>query len=161
MQLDAPQLIELRQLIREQMYVDPSVLQYAVDLVRATRPNDPLHAACLADLMIDDRSLIQLGASPRASLFLLNFAKVEAFLGRHRDQPPRDHVIPADIAAVAIDVLNHRLILDEWLVHRLLGKQPIPYLHAALRQDGSRIMQHRDDLVRQVLRRILRGVRLP
>jgi hypothetical protein len=47
------------------------------------------------------------------------------------------------------------------VVHRLLGKQPIPYLNAALRQDGSRIMQHRDDLVRQVLRRILRGVRLP
>ena len=161
MPLDAPQLIELRQTIREHTYVDPSVLQYAVDLVRATRPEDPLHAACLADLMLDGRSLIQLGASPRASLFLLNFAKVEAFLGRNRDQPPRRHVIPADIAAVAIDVLNHRLILDEWLVHRLLGTQPIPYLNAALRQDGSRIMQHRDDLVRQVLRRILRGVRLP
>ena len=69
--------------------------------------------------------------------------------------------MPVDIAAVAVDVLSHRLMLDDWLVHRILGKQPIPYLNAALRQDGTRMVQHRDDLVRQVLRRILRGVPLP
>lgn len=159
--LDGPKVIDIRRFIREHTYVDPSVMRYAVDLVRATRPDDPLHHACLNDLLVDGRSVIQIGASPRASLFLLNFAKVEAFLSGAPDEEGRDYVLPVDIASVAFDVLNHRLILHELLVHTLLGKRPIPYLNHALRYDGSKILHHRDELLEQILRRILRGVRLP
>jgi MoxR-like ATPase len=159
--LDGPQVVAIRRFIREHTYVDPAVMGYAVDLVRATRPEDPLHATCLADMMVDGRSIIQIGASPRASLFLLNFAKVEAFLSGTSAQESRGYVMPADIAAVVFDVLNHRLILHDVLVHTLLGKRPIPYLNAALRQEGCRVLQHRDELVQQILRRILRGVPLP
>jgi MoxR-like ATPase len=159
--LDGPQLVALRQFIREHTYVDPAVMGYAVDLVRATRPEEPLHAVCLADLLVDGRSVVQVGASPRASLFLSNFAKVEAFLSGAPEQAGRGHVIPADIAAVMFDVLNHRLILHDVIVHSLLGRRPLPYLNAALRQEGERIVQHRDELLQQILRRILRGVPLP
>lgn len=159
--LDGQQVVAIRRFIREHIYVDPAVMGYAVDLVRATRPEEPLHTACLADLMVDGRSMVQIGASPRSSLFLMNFAKVEAFLSGMPDTPGRGHVMPADIAAIAFDVLNHRLILNDLLVHTVLGKRPIPYLNSALRQEGSRVLQHRDDLLRQIVRRILRGVRLP
>jgi MoxR-like ATPase len=159
--LDGPQVVALRQFIREHTYIDPAVMGYAVDLVRATRPEEPLHARCLADLMVDGRSVVQIGASPRASLFLTNFAKVEAFLGATPEQAGRGHVIPADIAAVMFDVLKHRLILHDVLVHTMVGRRPLPYLNAALRQEGERIVQHRDELLQQILRRILRGVPLP
>ena len=159
--LDGSQVVAIRRFIREHTYVDPAVMGYAVDLVRATRPEEPLHTACLADLLVDGRSVVQVGASPRASLFLSNFAKVEAFLGNTAEQDGRDYVMPADVAAVMFDVLNHRLILHDVLVHTLLGRRPIPYLNAALRQEGSRILHHRDELLQQILRRILRGVPLP
>jgi MoxR-like ATPase len=159
--LDGSQVVALRQFIREHTYIDPAVMGYAVDLVRATRPEEPLHTVCLADLLVDGRSVVQIGASPRASLFLTNFAKVEAFLGGTAAQDGRGHVIPADIAAVMFDVLNHRLILHDVLVHTVLGRRPIPYLNATLRQEGERLVHHRDDLLQQILRRILRGVPLP
>ena len=159
--LKGPQVVAMRRFIREHTYVDPAVVGYAVDLVRATRPAEPLHAACLADLMLDGRSVVQIGASPRASLFLMNYAKVEAFLSGSPDESGRGHVMPADIAAVAYDVLNHRLILHDVMVHTLLGKRPLPYLNAALRAEGNRVLHHRDELMQQILRRILRGVRLP
>lgn len=159
--LDGSQVVALRRFIREHTYVDPAVMGYAVDLVRATRPEEPAHAACLADFLIDGRSVVQIGASPRSSLFLVNFAKVEAFLSGPLEQAGRGHVMPADVAAVAYDVLNHRLILHEVLVHSVLGRRPVPYLNAALRREGSRILRHRDELVEQIVRRILRGVPLP
>lgn len=159
--LDGPQLIELRRFIREHIYTDAAVVQYAVDLTRATRPGDPLHASCLEDLMVDGRSLVQLGVSPRASLLLVNFAKVEAFLSTTPTLTGRAHVMPADVIAVAFDVLNHRLILDDMLVHSLLGQHPIPYLDDALREQGCQVVRSRDELLEQLVRRLLRGVPLP
>jgi MoxR-like ATPase len=159
--LDGPQVVALRRFIREHTYVDPAVMGYAVDLVRATRPEEPLHAMCLADLLVDGRSLVHTGASPRASLFVTNYAKVEAFLSGPPEHEGRGFVMPADIAAVMFDVLNHRLILHDVLVHTVLGKRPLPYLNTALRQDGERVVHHRDELLQQILRRILRGVPLP
>ena len=159
--LEGIQIENLRQFIREHTYIEDRVIQYAVDLVRATRPEDPLHAACLQDFMIDGRSIVQLGASPRATLFLLNFARVEAFLSGPPDRSGRSYVMPADIAAVAYDVLNHRLILHDLLVHTILNHHPLPYLDPALRAAGQRVLSHRDDLVEQILRRLLRYIPLP
>ncbi|GIX48796.1 MAG: hypothetical protein KatS3mg131_3007 [Candidatus Tectimicrobiota bacterium] len=159
--LDGAGVVALRRFIREHMYVDPAVAAYAVDLVRATRPEEPSHAACLADLFLEGRSPVQVGASPRASLALLHFAKVAAFLHPPLDQPGRNYVTPADVAAVAFDVLNHRLILHELSLYALLGRRPVPYLNAALRVEGQRVLQRREALLQQIVRRILRGVPLP
>jgi len=70
--------------------VDPSLLGYALDLVRATR-EDPR---------------IKLGASPRGALLLRRAAQAYALtLGR-------DYVRPEDIQAAAVPVLAHRIVID-------------------------------------------------
>ena len=81
-----------------QVYVDQKLVDYMVDLVRATR--EPGLAGC-ADL----RPLIAFGASPRASLALAQTARAHAFLRG------RGYVIPDDVKAMAPEVLRHRVIL--------------------------------------------------
>ncbi len=80
------------------LYADQKLVDYIVDLVRATR--DP-GAVGRADL----KALVGFGASPRASLSLLAAARAHAFLRG------RDYVIPEDVRALAPDVLRHRVIL--------------------------------------------------
>lgn len=70
--------------------VHPDVMNYAVDLVRATRKSE---------------EIVQ-GASPRAAIALVRAAKSRAYL------KDRDYVIPDDIAQMAQPVLAHRLILS-------------------------------------------------
>ena len=71
--------------------VDPSVIDYAVRLVAASR---------------DRGSAIETGASPRASLALIRCGRGRALLER------RDFVIPDDIKALAVPVLIHRITLS-------------------------------------------------
>jgi MoxR-like ATPase len=79
------------------IHVADAIRAYLVDVVRATR--DP--AACgLADLA----PMIELGASPRASLALLRSAQAHALV------QGRDYVTPHDVKSIARDVLRHRLI---------------------------------------------------
>ncbi|MFQ5416831.1 MAG: AAA family ATPase [Myxococcota bacterium] len=82
----------------EQALVDDKVRDYIVDLVHATR--DPV-AAGIAEL----EGMIENGASPRASIFLMKAAKAQAFL------QGRSYVTPHDVKSVAPDVLRHRVIL--------------------------------------------------
>jgi MoxR-like ATPase len=79
------------------VYVDQKLVDYMVDLVRATR--DPGMAGC-ADL----RPLIAFGASPRATLALAQTARAHAFLRG------RGYVTPEDVKAIGPDVLRHRII---------------------------------------------------
>ena len=83
--------------IVHQVYVDDKIKQYIVNLVFATRKPSEFGLARLSPL-------IQWGASPRASLYLVAAARSHAFL-RHRG-----YVIPEDIKAVSMDVLRHRVI---------------------------------------------------
>jgi len=76
--------------------VAPPVREYAVDLVRATR--DP------AAHGLDLAPLIELGASPRASLGLIASARAHALLSG------RDFVTPHDVKVLARDVLRHRIL---------------------------------------------------
>ena len=76
--------------------VAPAIKEYAVDLVRATR--DP------AAYGLDLAPLIELGASPRASLALVASAKAHAMLSG------RDFVTPHDVKTLARDVLRHRVL---------------------------------------------------
>jgi MoxR-like ATPase len=71
------------------VHIDPSLLNYIVALVGATRRHP--------DLL--------LGASPRASIALAAIAKATAYL------QGRDYVTPKDIIPLFVDTLAHRLIL--------------------------------------------------
>jgi MoxR-like ATPase len=79
-------------------YVDPSLVQYAVRLAAATRHPDRYGIADLA-------KYVSFGASPRASIHLVECARALAFLrGRH-------YVLPEDVTDLAPDVFRHRLVL--------------------------------------------------
>ena len=91
-------IIEARKLIHE-IYMDPKIENYIIDIVFATR--DPENYK-LNDL----KSLINFGASPRGSINLAKAAKVYAFIKR------RGYVIPEDVRAVCHDVLRHRIGLS-------------------------------------------------
>jgi MoxR-like ATPase len=80
------------------VYMDDRVKDYIVDVVFATR--EPAQKG-----MRDLGSLIEYGASPRASIALALAARAHAFL-RHRG-----YVTPEDVKAIGPDVLRHRIVL--------------------------------------------------
>lgn len=81
-----------------QVYVDKAVQDYAIRLVLATR-----HPA---EHDVDIDGLLAYGASPRASIGLVDAGRALALLRG------RDHVLPQDVYDIAYDVLNHRLVLS-------------------------------------------------
>ena len=83
--------------------MEPTVLRYLTDIVRATR-TDPK---------------VTLGASPRASLDLYRAAQARAFLNN------RDYVLPDDIKALAVPVIAHRLSLDPKAAYTGIDKKTI------------------------------------
>ncbi len=80
----------------DRIYVDPRVQRYIVDLVVATRKPAQYGMAEL-------EAMIEYGASPRASIFLLLAAKAHAFL-QHRP-----YITPEDVKAIVYDTLRHRI----------------------------------------------------
>jgi MoxR-like ATPase len=80
------------------VYVDDRIKDYAVRLVQATRRP--------REFRVDLEGLVQYGASPRATLYLVSAARGHAFLRG------RGFVTPEDVKAVGHDVLRHRLILS-------------------------------------------------
>jgi MoxR-like ATPase len=80
------------------IYVDDRIKDYVVRLVHATRRP--------AEHKLDLEGLLQYGASPRATLYLVAAARAHAFLRG------RAFVTPEDVKAVGADVLRHRLILS-------------------------------------------------
>ena len=93
-----PDQIRAAQRVVDQIWVDPKVKDYVVNLVFATREPERAGLRELVDY-------IEYGASPRASIYLLKAAKAHAFL-RHRG-----YVTPEDVKAVGFDVLRHRVTL--------------------------------------------------
>jgi len=88
-------LLEARNVIDE-IYVDEKIYRYVLDIVAASR--EP------KEYGISIGDLIEYGASPRASIYLVKAAKAHAFL-RHRG-----YVTPDDIKAVGLEVMRHRII---------------------------------------------------
>ncbi len=82
----------------DQIYVDDKIRNYVVELVMSTREPDQHGLGHL-------KNLIQVGASPRATISLIRSAKAHAFVKQ------RAFVTSEDIKAVAFNVLRHRLIL--------------------------------------------------
>jgi MoxR-like ATPase len=93
-EVTVPAVIDARSLRRlqagvEQVDLEPDVVQYCVDLVRATR----------------EHRAVEVGASPRGSLALVLVARALAILsGRY-------YVLPEDVKACAVPALGHRLTL--------------------------------------------------
>ncbi|MEP6830388.1 MAG: AAA family ATPase, partial [Rhizomicrobium sp.] len=79
------------------IYIDPALVTYAVRLVTATR--DPGRAG-----LHGHSRLIQYGASPRATIGLIEAGRALAYLRG------RDYALPADVVDVAADVLRHRVV---------------------------------------------------
>ncbi len=86
--LSREQIISLRQQIKT-LVIDEKLLQFIAKLVQLTRTHKSIY----------------LGASPRASLAIMNAAKAIAAI------QGRDFVTPDDIVAVVTPVLRHRIIL--------------------------------------------------
>jgi MoxR-like ATPase len=119
---DTAQLQALQKRCRE-VYVDPSLMQYAVKLVSATRR--PAKYG-LPEL----EKYLTYGASPRATIGLIEGAKALALLRG------RSYALPEDMVDLVPDVLRHRLVPSyealaeglnaDDLVQRVLKKTPVP-----------------------------------
>ncbi len=79
--------------------ISESLEKYIIELVFATRQPQDYG-------MKDEAHYVQFGASPRASINLNRAAKAMAYINE------RDYVLPEDIKEVAMDVLNHRILLN-------------------------------------------------
>ena len=116
------QLAGLQQLCRK-VYVDPALVQYAVKLVAATR--EPARAG-LKDLA----RLLSYGASPRATISLIEGARALALLRG------RNYALPEDVGDLVHDVLRHRLVLSyealsegltaDALIDKFMAHVPLP-----------------------------------
>ncbi len=96
--MDTTQLATMQAQCR-QGYVDPGIIQYAVRLVCATREPQRFGLPQLA-------SALTFGASPRATIWLIEGARALAFLRG------RAYVVPQDVTDLVPDVLRHRLVLS-------------------------------------------------
>jgi MoxR-like ATPase len=96
--LDANRILQLQKLVREVPVAD-NVVDFAVNLVRQTRPNENGAPPFIKDW-------ISWGAGPRASQYLILGAKTRAILDG-RPTPDID-----DVRAVATPVLRHRLVTN-------------------------------------------------
>ena len=116
------QLMELQAECRK-IYVDPGLMQYAVKLVSATRRPERYN-------LKDMTRYITFGASPRATINMIEGARALAFLRA------RNYVLPEDVIDLVPDVLRHRLVLSyealsdgltpDQIVMRVLQAIPAP-----------------------------------
>ena len=106
-------LVAMRGVV-QQVRVSDAIVDYVVDLVRATR----------------ERPSLAFGASPRAATMLAMAARAYAALGG------RDFVIPDDVKAIALPALRHRVVLapgaeiegltGEGVIRQILDQVPAP-----------------------------------
>jgi MoxR-like ATPase len=115
-------ILKARGVVRE-VYMDEKIERYILDIVFATRQPKEHKLEKLT-------TLIQYGASPRASINLALASKALAFVKR------RGYVIPEDVRAVCHDVLRHRIIItyeaeaenvtSEDIVNEILNTVEVP-----------------------------------
>ena len=121
-------------------YVDPELIKYAVRLVAATRTPGEFGLAEIG-------RHISFGASPRASINLIEGGRALAFLRG------RNYVLPEDVTDLVPDVLRHRLVLSyealsdgqtpDQLVMRIMQAVPVPskplstHVHVAPEMQGE------------------------
>jgi len=102
LQIKVNPIVKLKQILEmqefnEKIYADNIILKYVASLIDATRNPKKYE--------LDLENIIEYGASPRASIWMIKAAKANAMING------RGYVIPDDIKQVAHEVLRHRLIL--------------------------------------------------
>jgi len=120
-------LEELQELQRQtgEVYVDPALISWTVDVATATRrPRD--HG--LADVA----DYVAFGASPRGPISLVAAGRALALIRG------RDYVVPADLQALVRDAFRHRLVLSyralaeevapDTILEAVLGAVPMPQI---------------------------------
>ena len=117
-QIGPAELLAMRHSL-EQIELTPDLLEYVVALIGATRSHPQ----------------IQVGASPRGGLFIMQLARGNAVLRG------RDYVVPDDIKAVCVPALAHRITLrpELWarkvsaddVVAQILASVPVPRTNPA------------------------------
>ena len=94
--LTPPDVVRIRELIRDQVFVSDAIIEYIVRLGRATREPATAGRPQLAPLLT-------LGVSPRSYQHVLALARVTAFLHG------RDYVLPDDVKEIYLDASRHRI----------------------------------------------------
>ncbi|NAS23608.1 AAA domain-containing protein [Herbidospora sp. NEAU-GS84] len=107
----------------DQVYVDPSLIEYSVQLAHASR--DPSRVG-----QHDLARYVTYGASPRASINLVLAGRALAYLRG------REYVVPEDLLDLALDVFRHRLVLSyealsddvtaDLILSKILANLPVP-----------------------------------
>src|SRR5688500_7775814 len=116
------QIRDARKVVND-IYIDDKVKDYIVDIVCATREPETYKIQGL-------QGLIQLGASPRATIALTLSAKAYAFLRG------RGYVTPQDVKSIGMDVLRHRVAItyeaeaeektSETIIQKIFDELPVP-----------------------------------
>ena len=129
------ELIEIQEYITKNIRVDGKIYDYISDILEATRGRhlwweNPLWWKNLDTRMSNLASLISYGASTRAGLALIAWARIVALIEE------RDYVTPDDIKYLAHDILRHRIglsyealsegITPDQIISEILGKVRIP-----------------------------------
>ncbi|HWG85134.1 MAG TPA: MoxR family ATPase [Deinococcales bacterium] len=124
-QVTAEELQDMQRMA-DQVYVHPTVTEYAVTLARATREPGTVRLPDLA-------RYVTYGASPRASVNMILGGKGLALLRG------REYVLPEDVRDIAPEVLRHRVILSydgladsvrpDDLVSQVIAAVPLPRVH--------------------------------
>lgn len=117
-----PEQVGASRALVNQVYIDPAIQNYIVDLIHTTRFPVKVDAPL--------KNLVRAGASPRGTINLALTARARAFmLGRA-------FVTPQDVKDMALDVLRHRILLTyeaeaeeittDTVIERILAKVPVP-----------------------------------
>ncbi len=119
---DTQKILNARKVVK-QIYLDPKIEQYILDIVFATRYPEQYG-------LKEIKPLINFGASPRGSINLATASKVLAFINK------RGFVIPEDIRAMVHDVLRHRIgltyeaeaenITSEDIINKVVNTVEVP-----------------------------------
>jgi MoxR-like ATPase len=110
--------------------VDDALADYAVRVVRATRPQTEASRSHGDAMARDIARWLEYGASPRASIHLFRCARASALMDG------RSYVLPEDVKAMAPEVLRHRVVLSyeaeaegveaDAVIARILGALSLP-----------------------------------
>jgi len=115
-------ILRMQELVTK-IFVDEKIEDYILDIILSTRNPENFNAPHLT-------SYIKYGSSPRGGINLTHAARAHAFLNK------RSYVLPADVFAVAPDVLRHRIgltyasiaqnITSDYVIQELLKAIPSP-----------------------------------
>ena len=112
------QVLQIREMVAESVFVDDKIREYIVRLGRASRNSE------LSELIL-------YGISPRAYQHLLALSRTAAFFSG------REYVLPVDVKSIAVDAMRHRVVrtlraeaenisVDEIITDKILRAVPIP-----------------------------------